>query len=68
MSFFRTGACQNLVEVLDAFKVKGTGIQKVKWTGKGQQKVGKYFIPIFLRNGSKICVNIHTHTYTHIYI
>lgn len=36
MSLFRTGACQNLVEVLDVYKIKVAGIQEVRWAGKGQ--------------------------------
>jgi exonuclease III len=44
MSLYRTEACQNLVEVLDVYKIKVAGIQEVRWAGKGQLKVGKYII------------------------
>jgi len=46
MSLFRNGACQNLGEVLDVYKIKVSGIQEVRWAGKGQLKVGKYIISI----------------------
>ncbi|XP_025421252.1 craniofacial development protein 2-like [Sipha flava] len=44
MSLFRTGACKNLMEVLDVYKIKVAGIQEVRWAGKGQLKVGKNII------------------------
>lgn len=34
MSVFRTAACQNLLEVLDVYKIKVAGIQEVRWARK----------------------------------
>ncbi|XP_025404801.1 craniofacial development protein 2-like [Sipha flava] len=41
---FRTGICQNLVEVLNVYKIKVAGIQEVRWAGKGQLKERRYII------------------------
>lgn len=43
-SLFRTGSCQNLVDVLDTYEIKIAALQKIRWTGTGQLKVGEYVI------------------------
>jgi len=43
-SLFRTGACQNLVETLDAYTIDIAALQEIRWTGVEQIKVGHYII------------------------
>lgn len=38
MSLFGAGACQNLVEVLDVYKIEVADIQEIKMTGKRTAK------------------------------
>jgi hypothetical protein len=38
-SLFRTGACQNLVETLDALNIDIAVLQEIRRTGIGQMKV-----------------------------
>lgn len=39
-SLFRTGACQNLADVLNTYKIDTVAIQKVRWLVVGQIDVG----------------------------
>jgi len=34
-SLFRTGSCQNLVDVLDTYEIKIAALQEIRWTGTG---------------------------------
>jgi len=43
-SLFRTGSCQNLVDVISAYGIKIAALQEIRWTGARQLKVGKYVI------------------------
>ncbi|KAE9522281.1 hypothetical protein AGLY_017324 [Aphis glycines] len=43
-SLFRTGSCQNLVDILNTYEIKIAALQKIRWTGTGQLKVGEYVI------------------------
>jgi len=44
LSFYRSGACQNLVEVLGTYKVKIAALQEIRWKGAGQVTVKDYEI------------------------
>ncbi|KAL4126110.1 hypothetical protein QTP88_010339 [Uroleucon formosanum] len=44
LSLYRTGACQNLTNVLDTYGIQITALQEIRWPGKGQLKVGKYIV------------------------
>lgn len=43
-SLFRTGACQNLADVLNTYKIDVVAIQEVRWLDVGQIDVGEYVI------------------------
>ncbi|KAL4089543.1 hypothetical protein QTP88_024563 [Uroleucon formosanum] len=40
----RTGACQNLTDVLETYGIHIAALQEIRWSGNGQLKVGKYII------------------------
>ncbi|KAL4148527.1 hypothetical protein QTP88_002756 [Uroleucon formosanum] len=44
LSLYRTGACQNLTDVLDTYGIQIIALQEIRWPGKGQLKVGKYIV------------------------
>jgi hypothetical protein len=41
---YRTGACQNLADVLKEYNVTIAALQEVRWTGTGQVKINDYII------------------------
>jgi hypothetical protein len=43
-SHFRTGSCQNLVDVISTYGIKVVALQEIRWMGAGQLKVGEYVI------------------------
>lgn len=43
-SLFRSGSCQNLVDVLDMYGIKIAVLQEICWTGMRLLKVGEYVI------------------------
>ncbi|KAL4090324.1 hypothetical protein QTP88_025183 [Uroleucon formosanum] len=43
-SLFRTGACQNLADVMNTYKIDVAAIQEVRWLDVGQINVGEYVI------------------------
>lgn len=45
LSLYRTGACQNLTEVLKKYNVSIATLQEIRWTGTGQCRIGEY--PIY---------------------
>lgn len=44
LSLYRSGACQNLVDVLGMYKVKVAAFQEIRWKGTGQVTVKDYEI------------------------
>jgi hypothetical protein len=44
LSLYRSGACQNLVQVLGTYKVKIAALQEIRWNGTGQVTVKDYEI------------------------
>jgi len=44
LGLYRSGACQNLVEVLGTYKVKIAALQEIRWKGTGQVTVKDYEI------------------------
>ncbi|XP_008181591.1 uncharacterized protein LOC103308977 [Acyrthosiphon pisum] len=44
LSLYRTGACQNLTDVLVIYGIHIAALQKIRWSGNGQLKVEKYII------------------------
>jgi exonuclease III len=44
LSLYRSGACQNLVELLGAYKVKIAALQEIRWKRTGQVPVKDYEI------------------------
>jgi len=43
-SLYRTGASQNLVDVLNNYNIKVAAIQEIRWLGVGQLTIGEYTI------------------------
>jgi len=44
LSLYRTGACQNLTDVVEAYKIQIIALHEIRWPGKSQLKVGKYIV------------------------
>jgi len=44
LSLYRTGAYQNLTEVLKNYNVAIAALQEIRWTGTGQCRIGEYTI------------------------
>jgi len=44
LSLYHTGACQNLIEVLEKNNVSIAALQEIKWTGTCQIRCGEYII------------------------
>jgi len=43
-SLFRTGSCQNLVDVISAYRIIVVALQEIQRTGVSQLKIGEYVI------------------------
>jgi len=43
-SLYKTGASQNLVDVLNTYNIKIAAIQEIRWLGVGQLTIGVYTI------------------------
>uniref|UniRef100_A0A2S2QMB7 Craniofacial development protein 2 n=1 Tax=Sipha flava TaxID=143950 RepID=A0A2S2QMB7_9HEMI len=52
LSLYRTGACQNLADVLKEYNVTIAALQEVRWTGTGQVKINDYTIYFKGKNDS----------------
>lgn len=46
LSLYRTGACQNLTDVLKEYHVTITALQEIRWTDTGRINVNKYILSI----------------------
>lgn len=44
LTLYRTGAYQNLTEVLKKINVSIAVLQEIQWTGNGQIRIGEYIV------------------------